>query len=185
MACSIHSRSGRRKTFPGATFCANSYFGIGSAPLVSSLVSIPPLLLIFWYLFHPSCYCSSTEDPCHSAKSVHGRLQPNLYTPSHCELKPTKNKELKYNRIWAIQKSRDKHLEQGTLNGDEGGLSSKWSLVIMMSSFDLLSGLSSSWSIIIKVVSSFEWCLSRFQLCMLLYTHQCLGNLFVFLLPML
>ena len=115
---------------------------------------------------------------------MRGRLQPNLYTPSHCELKPRKNKELKYNRIWAIRKSRDKHLEQGTLNGDVGGLSSKWFLVIMMSSFDFLSGLSSSWSIIIKVVSSFEWCLSRFQLCMLLYTHQCLGNLFV-LLPML
>ena len=48
---------------PGSTFCADSYFGIRSTPVLPQ-----------WHV----------EDPGHSAKSAGGRLQLNMYAPDVC-----------------------------------------------------------------------------------------------------
>ena len=48
---------------PGSTFCADSYFGIHSTPVLPQ---------------------QHVEDPVHSAKSAGGRLQLNTHTPYIC-----------------------------------------------------------------------------------------------------
>ena len=48
---------------PGSTFCADSYFGIRSTPVLPQL---------------------RVKDPGHSAKSASGRLQLNTHTPYVC-----------------------------------------------------------------------------------------------------
>ena len=48
---------------PWSTFCADSYFGIRSTPVLPQ---------------------SHVKDPCHSAKSAGGRLQLNMHTPYVC-----------------------------------------------------------------------------------------------------
>ena len=47
-------------SFPGSTFCADSYFGIRSTPVLPQ---------------------EHVKDPGHSAKSAGGRLQLNTHTP--------------------------------------------------------------------------------------------------------
>ena len=48
---------------PGSTFCADSYFGIRSTPMLPQ-----------WHV----------KDPGHSAKSAGGSLQLNMHTPYVC-----------------------------------------------------------------------------------------------------
>ena len=48
---------------PGSAFCADSYFGIHSTPVLPQ---------------------SHVKDPGHSAKSAGGRLQLNMHTPYVC-----------------------------------------------------------------------------------------------------
>ena len=48
---------------PGSTFCADSYFGVRSTPVLPQL---------------------HVKDPGHSAKSAGGRLQLNTHTPYVC-----------------------------------------------------------------------------------------------------
>ena len=48
---------------PGSTFCADSYFGIRSTPVLPQ---------------------SHVKNPSHSAKSAGGRLQLNTHTPYVC-----------------------------------------------------------------------------------------------------
>ena len=50
-------------SFPGSTFCADSYFGIRSTPVLPQ---------------------QHVKDPGHSAKSAGGRLQLNTHTPYVC-----------------------------------------------------------------------------------------------------
>ena len=49
---------------PGSTFCADSYFGIRSTPVLPQ---------------------KHVKDPGHSAKSAGGRLQLNTHTPYVCD----------------------------------------------------------------------------------------------------
>ena len=53
----------REKKNPGSTFCADSYFGICSTPVLPQ---------------------QHVKDPGHSAKSASGRLQLNTHAPYLC-----------------------------------------------------------------------------------------------------
>ena len=61
----VRSLAGALREFssPGSTFCADSYFGIHSTPVLLQ---------------------QHLKDPGHSAKSAGGRLQLNMHTPYIC-----------------------------------------------------------------------------------------------------
>ena len=65
VSCPVPIPAGAVREFssPGSTFCADSYFGICSTPVLSQ---------------------SHVKDPGHSAKSAGGRLQLNTHAPYIC-----------------------------------------------------------------------------------------------------